>query len=180
MVEKQTVVVPKREQRQRCEYPHCKQTLPGIYDAVSIKSLVDIQQIVMAQGKDNAQFLQNAIHRRDGKSEASKRERQYAPKRTETHRQPHLPTHSEKEHGEPLCGQHSKHADQHHRQYAAVARILQISVKAHRIQYGYQPEHQGLRQKFSHDGGKRRSARYAIEHELGVAFPLYSNGVCRR
>lgn len=53
MMQEQTTIVAKGEQWQQCEYHHCKQTLPSVYNTVSVKRLVDIQQIVVAQRKYN-------------------------------------------------------------------------------------------------------------------------------
>lgn len=170
----------KRNQWQKCEYDQCKHAMPSINDTISVESLVDIQQIVVAQREKHRQLLQYAIHCSHGISKTSQRERQYAPKRAQAHGEAHLPTYSEKENGKPLRTQYSKHAYEYHWEYATIARELQIAIEANCIEYGNKPEHQSLWQQLSHDSCERRIARHSIEHKLCISLPLQPDSVSRR
>lgn len=52
-----------REKRQQGEYRQDQNALPCVCDTISVESLVDIQQIIVAQRKEYAEFLQDGIHR---------------------------------------------------------------------------------------------------------------------
>ena len=168
------------EHWQERKYHQGKHAVPGVEDAVAVECLIHIQQIIVAQGKDDRELLKHSVHRSHWIGETCQRKRENAPKRTQAHGKTHLTTHSKKKHSQPLCSQHCEHSDEYHRQNTAVAWELKIAVEAHGKQYGDKPEHQGLWQQFAHNGGEWRFARYAIKHKLRVAFPLYAYGVGRR
>ena len=154
--------------------------MPGVCDAIPVECLVDIQQIIVAQRKENTELLQDRVHRRYRIGETCQRERKDAPERAEAHGESHLSAHPEEEGGKSLCSQYREHAHAYHRHDAAVAWILQIAVEIYGIEDIDEPEYQGLRQEFSHEGGERRVARYSIEYKLRIAFPFQSDGVgCR-